>query len=206
MNNLDSIDLELKEKIESYEFTPERLAWSLLIDDDYEKITNGKLLVFDNIDNINDLTLEEQTENKFQILLTVYFELIFGWYKLLHLMQNEMDNTFNDFKPDLSNITIDDLTREFKDKIKVLGFILYVKELNDDEHYNYEKDLCYCRILLKDLPSDSNYFYIKRHQLDPEKRYTFLRNGTFQLKTSIKKYFAVVKLPMKSFKIYFDLL
>ena len=51
---------------------------------------------------------------------------------------------------------------------------------------------------------DSNYFYLKRHQLDPEKRYTFVRNGKFQLKSSLKKYSAVVKLPQKSFKIYFD--
>jgi type I restriction enzyme M protein len=60
--------------------------------------------------------------------------------------------------------------------------------------------------LLKDSELDSNYFYLKRYQLDPEKRYTFVLNGKFQLNTTIKKYTAIVKLPTKLIKIYFDLL
>jgi len=203
MNNLDSIDLALKEKIETGEFTPETLAWTLITDDECENIKNGKLIFFS---NESGLAPEEQTENKFQILLTVYFELIFGWYKLLHLMKNEMDGTDNQFKPDLSSITLDDLTKEFVDKFKTLGFILYVRELEDNEHFESEREKCYCRVLLKDSELDSNYFYLKRYQLDPEKRYTFVRNGKFQLNTTIKKYTAIVKLPTKLIKIYFDLL
>lgn len=201
--NLDPIDLALKEKIETGEFTPETLAWTLLTDDECVNIKNGKMIFFD---NISGLTTEEQTENKFQILLTVYFELLFGWYKLLHLMQNEMDGTDTDFKPDLTKVTLDDLTTEFIDKFKTLGFILYVKELADNEHYESEREKCYCRVLLKDSELDSNYFYLKRYQLDPEKRYTFVRNSKFQLCTNIKKYSAIVKLPNKLIKIYFDLL
>jgi len=201
MNKLDSIDLVLKEKIESADFTPETLAWTLITDDSCDKILNGKLIFFNNVEG---LTPEEQIENKFQILLTVYFELIFGWYKLLHLMKDEMDETNTEFKPDLSSITLDDLTKEFLEKFKILGYILFVKELINDENYEYEREISYCRILLRDLPLDSNYFYLKRYQLDPEKRYTFVRNGNFILKTSIKKYTALVKLPTKSFKIYFD--
>lgn len=203
MNNLDSIDLALKEKIETGEFTPETLAWTLLTDDDCVNVKNGKMIFFD---NISGLTSEEQTENKFQILLTVYFELIFGWYKLLHLMENEMNGTDNEFKPDLTTITLDDLTEEFVDKFKTLGFILYVRELEDNDRYENEREKCYCRVLLKDSELDSNYFYLKRYQLDSEKRYTFVRNGKFQLNTNIKKYTAIVKLPSKCIKIYFDLL
>ena len=201
MNNLDSIDLILKEKIESSEFTPETLAWTLITDDSCEKIKNGQLILFS---DINGLSLDEQCENKFQILLTVYFEMLFGWYKLLHLMSDEMNETTTEFNPKLNDITLDDLTKEFTEKIKVLGYILYVKELIDDDHYNDEHQKSYCRVLLKDSLLDSNYFYLKRHQLDPDKRYTFVRNGKFQLKSSLKKYSAVVKLPQKSFKIYFD--
>jgi hypothetical protein len=203
MNNLDSIDLVLKEKIESGEFTPETLAWTLITDDDCEKIKNGKLIFFDVIEG---LTLEEQIENKFQILLTVYFEMLFGWYKLLHLMKDEMDGTNTEFKPDLSSITLDDLTKEFLEKFKILGYILHVRELTDDEYNEYEREISYCRVLLKDSELDSNYFHLKRYQLDPEKRYTFVRNGKFQLKNIIKKYTAIVKLSTKSFKIYFDLI
>jgi len=200
LNNLDSIDLALKEKIETGEFTPETLAWTLLTDDECENIKNGKILFFSNESSLN---LEEQTENKFQILLTIYFELIFGWYKLLHLMKNEMNRTEDEFKPDLTKITLDDLTKDFVDKIKTLGFILYVKEL-DNENYEIERKKCYCKVLLKDLESNSKYFYLKRYQLDTDKRYTFVRNANFELNTNIKKYTAVVKLPNNSFKIYFD--
>lgn len=203
MNNLDSIDLALKEKIETTEFTPESLAWTLITDDECENIKNGKLLFFS---DDNSLTMEEQTENKFQILLTVYFELIFGWYKLLHLMQNEMDGTDNEFKPDLSTLSLDDLTKEFLDKFKTLGFILYVRELENNDKYENEREKCYCRVLLKDSELDSNYFHLKRYQLDPEKRYTFIRNGKFKLNSNIKKYTAIVKLPSKFIMIYFDLL
>ena len=202
MNKLDSIDLILKEKIESGEFTPETLAWTLITDDDCEKIKNGKLIFFDNISA--GLTTLEQSENKFQILLTVYFEMLFGWYKLLHLMKDELDGTNTEFKPDISSVSLDDLTREFSDKFKILGYILHVKELTDDDHYDDERLNSYCRVLLRDSPLDSNYFHLKRYQLDLEKRYTFVRNSTFVLKTVIKKYFAIVKLPTKSFKIYFD--
>jgi hypothetical protein len=203
MSNLDSIDLALKEKIETGEFTPETLAWTLITDEECENIKNGKLIFFS---NISGLTLEDQTENKFQILLTVYFEMLFGWYKLLHLMNNEMNGTDNQFKPDLSSITLDDLTKEFVDKFKTLGFILYVREIVDNDNYENEREKCYCKVLLKDSELDSNYFYLKRYQLDPEKRYTFVLNGKFQLDTTIKKYTAIVKLPTKSIKIYFDLL
>ena len=202
--DLDLIDLELKEKIETGEFTPETLAWTLITDDECENIKNGKLIFFS---NDSSLTHEEQIENKFQILLTIYFEMLFGWYKLLHLMKNEMDGTDNQFKPDLITITLDDLTKEFVDKFKILGFILYVRELLDNNSdYENEKENCYCRVLLKDSELDSNYFYLKRYQLDPEKRYTFVRNSKFKLNNSIKKYIALVKLPTKLIKIYFDLL
>lgn len=200
MDNLDKIDLEVKEKIESADFTPETLAWTLITDESCEKIKNGKLLFFS---DQNGLNLEEQTENKFQILLTIYFELIFGWYKLLHLMQNEMDGTDTEFKPDLSSITIDDLTKEFVDKFKILGFILHVKEITNDELYIEENAKCYCKVLLRDSPLDSNYFFMKRYQLDPEKRYTFVRNSRFQLTQHIRKYTAITRLPTRIFKISF---
>jgi len=201
MNNLDSIDSILKEKIESGDFTPETLAWTLITDDSCEKIKNGKILFFD---NVSGLSPEEQSENKFQILLTIYFEMLYGWYKLLHLMSDEMNETTTEFKPNLNDITLDDLTKEFGEKIKIIGYSLYVKELIDDDHYTDEYSKSYCRVLLKDSILDENYFYMKRHQLYPEKRYTFIRNGKFQLKSSIKKYSAVIKLQTRAFKVYFD--
>ena len=198
---MNKIDEEIKEKVESSEFTPETLAWMLITDDDCLDVKNGQLLCFSDDSNLSP---EQLVEDRFQILLTVYFEMLFGWYKLLHLMQNELDCVETEFKPNINSITLEDLTKEFVEKFKVLGYILYVKELNDDDHYNEEYTNCYCRILLKDSDLDSNYFVMKRHQLDPEKRYTFVRNGKFKLKSSIKRYVAVVKLPKKAFKIYFD--
>jgi hypothetical protein len=201
MNNFDSIDSILKEKIETGDFTPETLAWTLITDNSCEKIKNGKILFFD---NTTGLSIEEQTENNFQILLTVYFEMLFGWYKLLHLMSDEMNESTTEFRPNLNDITLDDLTKEFVNKIKIIGYLLHVKELIDDDHYTDEYSKSYCRVLLKDSILDENYFYMKKHQLDPEKRYTFIRNGKFLLKSSIKKYYAVIKLPTRSFKVYFD--
>jgi len=203
MSTFDEKLQEIKESIENTQFTPETLAWTLITDDECSQINQGQIIFFD--DNKN-LSLDEQVEEKFQILLTIYFEMLFGWYKLLHLMSLEtnQDNLNEEFKPDLNNITLEDLSIEFIDKIKILGFILYVKELSDDEHFNQEYTNCYCRVLLRDSSLDENYFYLKRYQLDPEKRYTFIRNGKFKLNENIKKYSAVIKLPKKSFKIYFD--
>jgi hypothetical protein len=86
MDNLDSIDLALKEKIETGEFTPETLAWTLLTDEQCETIKNGKIIFFSNVDGLNS---EEQTENKFQILLTIYFELllVINYYILIFLIK-----------------------------------------------------------------------------------------------------------------------
>ena len=62
-----------------------------------------------------------QILEKFQILLTIYFEMIFGWYYLLHLTENEINETDTEFKPNLNQITIDDLKELLRDGFHRLG-------------------------------------------------------------------------------------
>lgn len=188
--------------------TPEGLAWKLLMDDDI-KDYSGMIQMFVD-DEKNNLT-QDNTFNilndQFQILITMYMEMVFGILKINHTAKmiekfGEVDeNTLETtFKPDLSEFTVSDMLVMFKERFKKIRILLSITEIvdTDTSHYldfGFYKDY-FCRIILKDTEEGLKYFEQNKNRLDPKVRYTFVINGRFNKKSkNLNDFYAVVTLP-----------
>lgn len=176
-------------------FTPEELAWRLLLD---ENVNNVQLLAYSD---------ENSIEILFEILLTIYVEMIFNYYKLQYLESqadnDNFDETYENFKPDLSKINISILTENFDEKIKKLKFVLSVNEISK-ERYEECKINRYCTIIFKDLLRDRAFFMMNSEYLDPEKRYHFIKNSKYNTTNILRDIFCSFELNDKYYKINFS--
>lgn len=224
------------------------LAWKLLMDDDVEnyagillpfvmeednnntsKISTNKGMGKDKLSNVRYDSLADQ----FQILISVYMEMVFGMLKINHVNSLINDNGDIDesidleatFKPDLSLFTMDGLTDTFRDKFKKIRVFLSVLGIYDakeglkdygsgnqrfsealfSKDNNGSSSDYYCRIILKDSAEGKTYFKANAHWLDPEKRYTFvMRNDNEKKQAKLADFYAVCKLPDMKVRISFS--
>ena len=192
----DPVDDEINSHLNDDVYTPESLAWKLLLDDEIDGI--GNLLTFTNDEHLTDLC--DKITLEFEILITIYLEMIFGWYKLLYLTEN--DDVAN-FKVDLNQITLTELEDPYKDKIKILGYILNVEEITDMNYYEFIKDESYCRIALRDLESDYGFFLLNQTNINPDKRFHFILNSKYPKFAELRQIFGLVKINKVVYKINF---
>lgn len=194
--------------------TPESLAWKLLMDNEIKDF-NGVIMSF--IDGCDENNNYDNLAGQFEILITMYMEMVFGLLRINHVSKlldenGELDSMIDldkTFSPDLSNLSIDDLTLVFREKFKKIRIFLSTSLIldsdTDDMRDFGSKSEYYCRILLKDLNHDRAYFLANKHRLDPEKRYTFtIRNNPGQKQTKISDFYAVCALPSMKVKISFS--
>jgi hypothetical protein len=183
--------------MEDNTFTPEELAWRLVLD---ENIDSVPLIAFSD-DNTKEIL--------FEILITIYVEMIFDYSKLKYLEnQNNSDddnfnNNFENFKINLNNVNINDLTNIFIEKFQKLKFILNVSELSR-EQYNESKKKRYCTILLKDSQTDYLYFELNKDHIDPEKRYHFVLNNLYKEQKELRNIICSFSINNKYYKINFN--
>ena len=175
-------------------FTPEELAWRLLLDDN---ISDAPILAFS----------EENTkEVLFEILLIIYVEMIFNYYKMeyleSHVDDNDFDNKYDNFKLDLSKINLSILTNNFDEKIKKLKFILNVTELTK-ESFEQCRMKRYCTILFRDLLRDKSFFIMNESYIEKDKRYHFVKNSLYKTNTELREIFCSFELYGKYYKINF---
>lgn len=185
--------------------TPESLAWRLLVDDKLKTDNNIKrfLASIDLSEETNPNIFNEEAY-LFEILLTMYLEMLFGWYKLLHLIENEENEVSTEFKLNLNELTLKDLIYPFKEKIKLIGYNLNIYEITNIDYYNYLRNESYCRVALKDLPSDFGFFEINKDRIVPDKRYHFILNSKFKGKNFIKDIFMLININNIGYKVSFD--
>lgn len=182
-------------------YTPEELAWKLIMDE--------------NIDNsaaIMAFADENSKETLFEILITIYIEMLFNYYKMqylentLNIEEEEEENIicdeFENFKLNLNNVNLELLTNVFTEKFKKIKYILNVYEISYD-YYEYIKKNRYCTILLKDSEHDSTYFLMNEYYLDPDKRYHFVLNSIYSTMTELSDVFCTVRINNKYYKISF---
>jgi hypothetical protein len=184
----------MNEQIDENDYTPEALAWKLIMDDN---IDNSNLLIFSEDNN---------KETLFEILLTIYVEMIFDYYKLKYLESLEPDDNFdenyNNFKLDISNINVFSLTYIFSSKFNKIKYILNVKEISQEEYETSRKHR-YCTVFLKDSPNDYTYFVMNEKYLDPEKSYHFVLNSLYKKKENLFDIYCTFNINSNYFKIYF---
>ena len=208
--------------------TPESLAWKLLMDDDVENYT-GALLPFvyedndnkvNNMDNINKnpSVRYDSLADQFQILISVYMEMIFGLMKINHVNSfidddGNVDDSIDfdaTFKPDISKFTTtDSLIDIFREKFKKIRIFLSVLGIYDSNE-NLPKDYgsssdYYCRVILKDSAEGKAYFKANSHWLNPETQYTFvIRNDTKKQQAKIDDFYAVCTISNLKVRISFS--
>jgi hypothetical protein len=200
---MDSIDSELQKNI-SNEFTPETLAWTLLVDENIEKkIDVGELIAAVDLDNEPNPTVYNLEAYEFEILITIYMEMVFGWFKLLHLMENEQNGVETEFKPNLSLVTLNDIVEPFTEKLSIIGYNLHVNEITNMEYYKLLQSKSYGRIALRDLKSDEGFFRLNSKNIDPEKRYHFVMNGNYKGEKFLRNIYMIFMLNDKGYKINF---
>ena len=194
--------------------TPESLAWKLLMDNEIDDL-KGVIMSF--IDGCDENTNYENQAGQFEILVTMYMEMVFGLLKINHISKQlnekgELDADIDlekSFSPDLTNLSLDDLTVVFREKFKKIRIFLSTSLILDSDPENQKnfgsKSQYYCRILLKDLLVDRTYFWTNRQRIDPDKRYTFvIRNDPDKKQNKIDDFYAVCALPNMKVKISFS--
>jgi hypothetical protein len=175
-------------------------------------ISNNKLKIMDNIDDLTDRTPEEiaeiifthepKSQNSHQILalqqgadLTYVFEI------LLQILLNGMEVLTNGIDTiDLTHFTIDHI-KCLNPWFRSLGFNIIVTHYNlcdQDEYKEY-----YCKIILKNFGT-APMFIAK----GIEKNFHFLLNGLYyelnKNKTNLEDLYAVLKNNQDIYKIYFN--
>lgn len=195
--------------------TPEALAWKLLIDDDVKDYAGVLLpsVLGDHIDNGENI-LYDTLADQFQILVTIYMELVFGLLKINHISSFVNDDDIVDdnidfdatFNPNVSELTIDDMINIFREKFKKVRVFLSVRGIydgneKDPKNYGSSSDY-YCRIILKNSPEGYVYFDKNKDWLDPEKHYTFvIRDDKKRKQKQLADFYAVFTLPNNGNKI-----
>jgi hypothetical protein len=179
-------------------YTPEELAWQLIMD---ENISPRTLMAFSD---------ENSKEITFEILVTIYLEMIFDYYKMKYLesttdKDDDIINHYDNFKLDLTNVNVDMLTNIFFEKFKKLKIILNVRDMSQIEYENTKK-IRYCTVLLKDSPHDSTYFMMNEKYLDKNKGYHFVLNSLYERKENLRDIFCTININGKYFKINFNTL
>jgi hypothetical protein len=187
------------------DYTPESLAWKLLVAED--TVNNGVIQFYNNGNDLDD-----HNAFIFEILITMYFEMLFNWHKLLYYMNIEL-NQNNDINNDetekkipnidVDKITLDDLTEPFKTKFKKVNTLLNVQIINDNYYAHLNNDK-YCTVMLRFLENNKMYFEINKNYIDEDKQYHFVLNSIFKPKTQLRDIYCLVNLGKLKIKINFN--
>lgn len=176
-------------------FSPENIAWKLLFDDTKQMSAGLQTFSFENDNDGDPATFT------FEILLTIYLEMIVGFYRTLHLGQKEEKGetiTTDDFALDLDNINEEVLLNPFRDSLLKVNYFLKVREISTSEKGNY-----YCKILLRDNPDDKPVFKMNR-SIDKDKKYTFILNSSYKRNKNLEDVYSVVTIKGKTYRVSFD--
>jgi hypothetical protein len=196
--------------------TPESLAWKLLMDDDIKDFV-GVILPYVVNDDAKNNTNYDNLASQFEILITMYMEMLFGTLKIQHVnaMLNEdqeLDPELDleeTFQPNISKFSIDEMINLFREKLKKIRIFLSVRQIVDSDETN-SRDFgseanYYCRVLLKDTPDGKTYFWNNRNRIEPTKRYTFvIRNDENPTQKKLDDFYAVATLPGMKIRISFS--
>lgn len=190
--------------------TPEALARKLLLDDEIENCS-AILLPFVISDEKKEDSIYNRNACQFEILITIYMEMVFGILIINHI-NNHIDNNGNidntidlddTFNPDLTECDVNGMTDIFREKLKKVRVFLSVNEICDNDLYSDY----YCKIVLKDTIDGKEYFEHNKARLDPKKRYTFLiRNDPAKKQNRLNDFYAICDLPNKRIRISFLIL
>lgn len=196
--------------------TPESLAWDLIMSKDNDLKNFGGVMssfVQGGDTNVNSDIRYQQLTDEFQILITIYMEMVFTILKSNHMGNLldadgelkdgvDLENELKSYSPDFRKYSIADMTDLFKSKFTKIRYFLSVRDVTDFCDPNNENDFgldseYYCKILLLgDLRSSTSRYFEKSNHIPDNKRYTFLgRPNNNNNLEKLDDFYAVVYLP-----------
>lgn len=132
-------------------YTPESLAWDLLVGD-IDDVKVGKLMGFSPSNKNENENKHEMLTFQFEILITIFMEILFNIAKLDF---HDGESTGETFIPQYDKFNINAYSEMIKDKFKLLGYcVIIISEKidnfsNEQEDFKYLINNRYCRVLLK---------------------------------------------------------
>jgi len=176
-------------------YTTESLAWKLLMDDS-EIQTCLQTLVDSQYPDSDPCTFT------FEILLTVFLEMIVNTLKIEAMNNNEKFV----FKCDAANL--DNILPMLKKKFLSIQYYLFVHptDINDNNnlHINLLTKSSYCRVIFRNNENDTRYFKVYGSNVDINKPYHMILNRSYEKTTNISNVYAVCFIKDKMYKILFN--
>lgn len=196
----DELISDLSEYSNSDVYTPEMFAWKLLLDDTNSAVLSANLQTFtDTYDEADD-----PTTFTFEVLITIFMELIFGILKLNHYAEHNNEN----FEFDFTNSNLEDILPMLKHKFNELCYVLSVETIDEtNENIAYVNSVIisrYCKIILRHSKLDEYYFSVHSDEIDDEKDYHMILNGRFKKTNKLNEVYSTCSINNKTYKISFD--
>jgi hypothetical protein len=188
--------------------TMESIAWKMLMGDISDKDSKQvKFFIQDDSPLEPENMFYDSLSGEFQILITIYMEMIFYSLWMENVSKNmdengDIDNKKleSDFIPDFSEYSIDVMKSIFKNQFEKIGYIVFAREAHEFDMENY-----YCNIILEDTQEGKKYFRKNRKIIPDGKKYTFtIRTDHNKNQKKLIDFFAICKLPHTAVKIYFS--
>jgi hypothetical protein len=171
-------------------YTPQNLAWKLLMDDLDEELT-GVLQA-----NSPDFQWEEDPSSfLFEILITIFMEMIFDMAIIMNSSENEFNNCDKEFKPDMKKFNIDDFLPKLKEKFERVSILINIekhKRTNSDEFLKEIIDDRYCRVILRYYHEDKKLF--RKYNVPDDLHYHMILNGNYKKKNKLDDIYAIIIL------------
>jgi hypothetical protein len=208
-NFLNEIEIQKESKV----YTPESLAWDLLVGDvDPEKRGLDETIEFFSQNNNDDkISKSDSMVDKYQILITIFMELLFGLAKLNFYAELEKSggDVNKKFIPKYKKFNFETYFSLIEDKMSVLGFICNL-DIENPENLTEEskEDLIkmindrYCRIILRYNDNDD---YFKENDVPEDVYYHMIINGLNKKQfKKLNEIYSIINLNGKVYKISFN--
>lgn len=192
--------------------TPETLAWDLIMSNDITDFGGVMENLVSGESNPNNLleVLNQNLVDEFQILITIYIEMLYYVMKsnFMASILNErgeldadvdLEAELDKYKPDLSMYKVDDMIELFRSKFKKIRYYLSIQDItefcdSDPNDFGMFGNY-YCKVLLLDDKREySTRYFEQASHIPPDKRYTFLMKN-IELKSKLEEFYAVMYLP-----------
>jgi hypothetical protein len=204
--------IDFMEKPDDRFVNPDSLAWDLVMGDDREDFSGIMEGIVTDGEGSYRANRYEQLEGEFQILLTIYMEMVFHVLKSNYmgelLDENgdirdgvDLEAELERYRPDFRKYSVEDMTEIFRTKFAKIRYFLSVRDLTDlcsDDPADFGRETeYYCKILLlDDRRSLTRRYFQKATHIPDGKRYTFLmRPDDDPQQKKLDDFYTVVYLP-----------
>ncbi len=168
------------------EYDPKSIAWKLLTDGNIGEFSCDILSRNYDDDDISTF--------KFEILLTIYIELIVNFYKMCHIMETGEEENFKLNFEEMNLETFSNFT-PIMSKIHILPIVDISEEIPDGY---------YCKIYFRDIKKDKTFFIKNRKSNDV--LYHFVISNKFKNTENLEDIFAFFEYNGTYYKISFEIL